>query len=138
MSAIRQIKLACRTPLGKDNEGHIGVADEGVEFGVVKEEGGRSGMLLGTLRSLVVSLMVDGGLIGEDKRELSLADDDILPVLCPSTRGLAVLCPPSPSLCLVAAPPLCLRIFSLDSLCPAIKRCCGHWLVSSSAASRDI
>ena len=25
------------------------VADEGVEFGVVKEEGGRSGMLLGTL-----------------------------------------------------------------------------------------
>ena len=31
---------------GKDNEGHTGVADEGVEFGVVKEEGGRSGMLM--------------------------------------------------------------------------------------------
>ena len=115
---------------GKDDEG---VADKGVEFGVVKEEGGRRGMLLGTLRSLVLSVD-DGG--GEDKRDVSLADDDTLAVLCPSSRGLAACCPPSPSLCL-ADPPLCLRVLSLPSLCPAIKRCCGHWLVSSSAACSD-
>ena len=142
-------------PLGvelpADGKDDVDVADdEGVEFGVVKEEGGRRGMLLGTLRSLLLSLVVDGGLIGGDRREGSLVDDESLAVLCstsrglavlcPTSRGLAVLCPPSPSLCLLAAPPLCLRILSLPSLCllsPATKCCCGHWLVSSSAACRD-